>query len=267
MLKNMNRVIASVASMLILVTATWTQQPTAPTTRPGDDFVTEKGFTSKVFEIKFRDVDGLAKVLRPMGSGFKGASIVSNGEFRTLTVRDFPENVATMEDALKRLDTPAAPRPNIELHMYVLLASNSKTNPGVSAEVPNELKDVLGQLRQTLMFRNYDLTISVVQRLTETPRGLRGKGLAEIQTSPGGTSPLPYEYLINSVTLGSTSSGAPIIQIGEFSFSTGLTNKEIDNRAHVQTALNLRDGEKVVVGTAGFGDRALVVVLTAKIVS
>jgi RNA polymerase sigma factor (sigma-70 family) len=32
------------------------------------------------------------------------------------------------------------------------------------------------------------------------------------------------------------------------------------------TALNLRDGEKVVVGTATFGDRALIIVLTVKII-
>jgi hypothetical protein len=34
----------------------------------------------------------------------------------------------------------------------------------------------------------------------------------------------------------------------------------------VQTALNLRDGEKVVVGTAALGDRALIIVLTARLV-
>ena len=59
---------------------------------------------------------------------------------------------------------------------------------------------------------------------------------------------LPYEYLINQVTLASTSTGAPIVQIGEFTFSTGLTSSTLDNRTQVQTALNLRDGEKVVVG-------------------
>jgi hypothetical protein len=34
----------------------------------------------------------------------------------------------------------------------------------------------------------------------------------------------------------------------------------------VQTALNLRDGEKVVVGTATLRNRALVIVLTAKLI-
>jgi hypothetical protein len=34
----------------------------------------------------------------------------------------------------------------------------------------------------------------------------------------------------------------------------------------VQTALNLRDGEKVVVGTATIRNRALVIVLTVKLI-
>jgi hypothetical protein len=54
------------------------------------------------------------------------------------------------------------------------------------------------------------------------------------------------------------------VQIGEFAFSA-LANENKD-RAKVNTALNLRDGEKVVVGTATIRNRALVVVLTMKLV-
>jgi hypothetical protein len=55
--------------------------------------------------------------------------------------------------------------------------------------------------------------------------------------------------------------GAASVQIAEFTFLT--IEKE---RARVQTALNLRDGEKVVVGTATIRNRALVIVLTAKLI-
>ena len=268
--KTTKNVLAALALVLFFLPATFAQQSNSDASQKSDgDFVTEKGFKSKVFEVKHRDPESLAKVLQKLGSGFKGASITANFEFKTLTVRDFPENLATIEEALKRLDTPAAPRPNIELHMHVLVASNTGGNAGgAAAQVPAELRDVLTQLRGTLSYQNYELATSVVQRLTETPRGLHGKGMAEIPRSPtsAGSTPLPYEYLINSVTLASSPTGAPIIQIGEFSFATGLTSATLDNRTQVQTALNLRDGEKVVVGTATFGDRALIIVLTAKII-
>jgi Bacterial type II/III secretion system short domain len=273
MLKTTKNVPAVLALVLIFISPSLAQQPNSNATQKSDDnFVTEKGFKSKVFEVKHRDVDSLAKVLRSLGSGFKGASISPNSEFKTLTVRDFPENLATIEEALKRLDTPGDPRPNIELHMHVLIASNTGGNSGgtTTGQVPAELKDVLTQLRETLSYRNYEVAASVVQRLTETPRGLRGKGTTKISasTNAAGNMDLPYEYLINSVTLASTATGgAPVIQIGEFSFSTGLTSTTLDNRTQVQTALNLRDGEKVVVGTAALGDRALIIVLTAKLIN
>jgi hypothetical protein len=267
MLEAKKNVLAALLVVLIFVSASFAQQANpGPAQKSDVDFVTEKGFKSKVFEVKYRDADSLAKVLRQLGSGFKGASISANSEFKTLTVRDFPENLATMEEALKRLDTPAAPRPNIELHMHVLVASNTSGSDGTA---PAELRDVLTQLRETLSYRNYNLATSVVQRLTETPRSLGGKGTAEISHSPtsAGSVNLPYEYFINSVTLAATSTGVPIVQIGEFTFATGLTSSTQDNRTNVRTALNLRDGEKVVVGTATLGDRALIIVLTVKVVS
>lgn len=268
MFKTIKNMLPALVLLLIFGSASYAQ-PASTTAAPkaDPDFVTEKGFKSKVFEVKYRDAESLAKVVRQLGSGFKGATISANSEFKTLTVRDFPENLATMEEALKRLDTPATPRPNIELHMHVLVASESSAG-GAAAQIPAELKDVLTQLRATFNYRNYELATSVVQRLTETPRGLRGKGMAEIRSpAGGGNSNVPYEYLINSVSLGSTPAGAAIIQIGEFAFTTGLTSTTLDNRTQVQTALNLRDGEKVVVGTATLGDRALIIVLTAKLVS
>jgi hypothetical protein len=262
--KIIKNLLATFVLVLIFISASFAQQVSSTTAQKSDsDFVTEKGFKSKVFEVKYRDADNLARVLRQLGSGFKGASISSNSEFKTLTVRDFPENLATIEEALNRLDTPAAPRPNIQLHMHVLVASD--TSASTNAPVPNELKDVIAQLRETLNYRNYELAASIVQRLTETPRGLMGQGTAEVSgvnpTAP--STPMPYQYIINYVSLVQNATGAPSVQINEFSFSTS-TEKD---RAQVQTALNLRDGEKVVVGTATIRNRALVVVLMAKLVN
>ena len=267
MFKATKNVLAAFVLILICISALVAQRANSGAAQKSDsDFVTEKGFKSKVFEVKYRDPGSLARVLGQLGSGFKGASISSSSEFKTLTVRDFPENLTTIEEAIKRLDTPAAPRPNIELHMYVLIASDPSGNAGGStAPVPAELKDVLTQLRETLTYRNYELAATVVQRLTETQRGLQGNGTGEVwRANPTGLDmAMPYQYEINSVSLVQNPSGAPTVQINEFSFKA-QTDKD---RAQVQTALNLRDGEKVVVGTATIRNRALVIVLTAKLVN
>lgn len=263
MIKTMKHFLAALALALISAMAAFAQQAAASSTpAPQDNYVTEKSFKNKVFDVKYRDPNSLAGVVSRLMSGFKGAAISSSSEFRTITVRDFPENLSTIEDAIKRLDTPASPRPNIELHMYALIASNTG---GAGAAPPAELRDVLEQLHGTLNYKNYELAATVVQRLAETPRGLTGNGTAEILTGPPGAPiiSLPYQYYLNSVTLVQDAAGKFSIQIGDFSFSTANGG----DSTRVQTALNLRDGEKVVVGTATMRSRALVVVLTAKLIN
>jgi type II secretory pathway component GspD/PulD (secretin) len=266
MLKFMKIAPAALVLILISISASFAQQTaTPPPAKSDDDFVTEKGFKSKVFEVKYRDAGSLAKVLQPLGSGFKGATIWANSEFKTITIRDFPENLATIEEAIRRLDTPAAPRANIELHMYVLVASNTSGTGDTSAPVPTELKDVLTQLRGTLNYRNYELAATVVERITETRNILQGTGAGEVShANPTGLDmALPYQYGINSVSLVQNPSGAPTVQINDFTFRAQTDHDQIQ----VQTALNLRDGEKVVVGTATIRNRALIVVLSAKLVN
>jgi len=246
---------------LIIIPAVLAQQPTTTQEKPKEDFVTERQFKSKIFDVKYREPSSIANVLRQLGSGFKGAGISPNNEFNTLTVRDFPENLATIEEAIKRLDTPAAPPTSVQMHMHVLLASN---RPGSTpaAEVPAELKDVITELRGTLTYRNYELVTSVLQRLTETNRGLNGSGLAQVPGGQSGVTVARYEYYVNQLSFVPSASGAQAIQIQDFTFT--LSGDGIQGR--VQTALNLRDGEKVVVGTATINDRALIVVLIPKMV-
>jgi hypothetical protein len=261
MFKTIKHISAAMTLALVVATGAFAQATTQQPA-PSDNYVTEKSFKSKVFEVKYREPSSLANVLTRLTSGFKGAAISSSSEFRTITVRDFPENLLTIEEAIKRLDTPAAPRPNIELHMYALIASNTGGNGAAS---PAELRDVLEQLRGTLNYKNYELAAAVVQRLTETPRALTGNGTAEIPTGPAGAPilSLPYEYYLGAVSLVQDAAGKFSVQIGEFSFTASTGG----DRTRVQTALNLRDGEKVVVGTATMRSRAMVVVLTAKLLN
>ena len=246
---------------LIIIPAVLAQQPSTPQEKPKEDFVTERQFKSKIFDVKYREPSSIANVLRQLGSGFKGAGISANNEFKTLTVRDFPENLATIEEAIKRLDTPAAPPSSVQMHMHVLLASN-RVGPTPAGEIPVELKDVITELRGTLTYRNYELITSVLQRLTETNRGLNGSGLTQIPGTQSGVVTARYEFAVSQISFAPSASGAQAIHIQDFTFT--LVGEGIQGR--VQTALNMRDGEKVVVGTATLTDRALIVVLIPKIV-
>lgn len=251
----------TLALVLSFVSAATAQQPAPSPAQDQPESATDRTLKSRVFEVKYRDPKSLVNALFNLGSGFKGSTMSANSEFRTITVRDFPENIATIEQALKRLDVPAAPRPNIDLRMHVLIASNEGST---TTEVPADLKDVLTQLRGTLNYRNYDLAASIVQRLTETSGILRGSGIAELPSNNAGTpnASIPYDYSIHNVSVVQNATGPASVQIGDFMFVT-----EEKGHARVQTSLNLRDGEKVVVGTATIRNRALVIVLAAKLVN
>jgi len=154
------KILTAVFLTISLATVAFGQQAQAP----GPQFVEEKGFKGRVFELKHREPQEIVNVIRPLGSGFKGATILPSQEFNTITVRDFPENIAAMEEALKRLDTPQparAPQPDIQFHIHILIASNADLPPG---EIPADLRDVVTQLRSTLSYKNYGVMTSAIQR-------------------------------------------------------------------------------------------------------
>lgn len=261
------RTLALSLLLTILSTAAVGQTPSQP---PPDKYVTNTGFKNRVFEVHNRLPDDLIPVIRLLTSGFKGAELAASNEFRTITVRDFPENIAAIEEAIKRLDTPEVTRPDIELRMHVLLASNKE---GASNQYPADLKDVITELQKTLSFKDYSLLTSIVQRTRES-RGphsgyLEGRGSAEVSlpssTMVGVTDRRisNYQFSANSIALTSSPSGAIEIQLGEFTFS--LTTPGSPTEARIRSDVRMRDGEKVVVGTAGFSDKALILVMTARV--
>jgi hypothetical protein len=249
--------------LAILSTAAVGQAQSQPAPAPTDRYVTNSGFKNRVFEVHNRMPDDLISVIRLLTSGFKGAELAASNEFRTITVRDFPENIAAIEEAIKRLDTPEVTRPDIELRMHVLLASNKE---GASNQYPADLKDVIGELQKTLSFKEYTLLTSIVQRTRES-RGTRGsyldgRGSAEVAWPNTAEKRISnYQFSATSVALTSSPAGAAEIQLGDFYFTLSVPGTD----ARIHSDVRMRDGEKVVVGTAGFSDKALILVMTARV--
>ncbi|MDQ1559065.1 MAG: hypothetical protein QOD32_2125, partial [Pyrinomonadaceae bacterium] len=192
------------------------QQPAAPQ----DNSVTHTSFKNRVFEVKYRDPDALMSVLRLLTSGHKGAQLSANRLFKTITVRDFPENIASVEEALKRLDTPEPPRPEIELRMHVLIASNAAN---AANQYPADLRDAVTQLQTTLNFKSYHLLTSIIQRAKDrpdySPGIIQGEGVAQL-TLAGDSAPRDfyYSFQANSLTLSTTPAGVTTVQLGNFTF-------------------------------------------------
>ncbi len=250
-----------------------TPQPALAPTARGTDYVEEKGFKTKIIEVKYRDPGSLYSALRALGSGFKGARIDPDPNFRILTVRDFPENIAVIEEAVKRLDTPQPIRPEVEFHIHVLIASNS---PSSGDEFPAELNDVLKQLQGTLKYKSYGLMTSSVHRASQGGQGVGNKGVAQSKLFSVSTpleNPIFYEYNLMPLMIRDNAAGGSSIDIGQFAFNmripllTGGQAQQIQyENVGFRSPVSLRDGEKVIVGTTTMGDKGLIVVVSAKII-
>jgi hypothetical protein len=238
--------------------------PKATAAPKEDSAVTEKGFAGRVFEIRHRDPRELGQAIHPLMSGYRGSTIEASREFKTITVRDFPENIAAIEAALKRLDVAEAVRADVELRLWVLVASGGEAAAG---RFPEDLKEVVAALKSTLAYKNYALAGTFVQRVRDGARGIRGEGVTDIAEpidGKGVKGPMTHmqlEFAINALALDSAAGGPASVKLDGFSFSL-MGN----GRAQLKTDMTLRDGEKVVVGTSTVQDRGLVVVVSARVI-
>lgn len=261
-----NALSVSAILLLTVVTSLAQQEQKKEQPKPESQYVDFSGFKGRIFELKHRTPEDLIPVLRALTSGFKGSTINGNNELKTITVRDFPENIATIEEAIKRLDAPRPPGAarqapkDVDITVHVLLASGNEADGN---QYPQILKDVVTQLQATLNYKSFQLLTTIVQR-TNLRNGM---------ISSTGTTALPekdataeYRLSIGNITSFSPADDSSI-SIGDLAFTISGTNNEISRKfgsADVRTRLNVRTGEKIVVGTATLKDRAVILVLTAK---
>ena len=231
-------------------------------TAPPADVTPEKGLKGRIFAVAHRDPDALVRVLRPLASGARGAVLSADSTFGTISARDFPENLAAMEEAVKRLDVAEPVRSDIELKIHVLLASNRSD---ATASVPEDLKEVIAALRGTLLYKSYTLVTTFVERVKDRARVVTASGVAALPGPEGKEPPaLQIECEAHGLTIEPGGAGAGLVRLENFSLSAfGIHG--FSGRASVRTDLTLRPGEKVVVGTSSLGDKGLVVVVSANV--
>jgi hypothetical protein len=271
MLSARNRFFLALAAAILLASAALaqTQKPQAApaAAEQEDNFVTSRKFQNRVFEIKHRDPTQLAGALSALGSGFRGAALTANHEFKTISVRDFPENITVIEEAIRRLDMPLPTLPSIEFRVHLLIASNDDS---LANRYPSELDGVVKQLQTTLGYKNFSLMGSQVIRSKEGRSDTYNKGVADLKLSnetAASKNPVFYIYNFRSVSI-DTRGGQARIQLDEFQLDMkvpvvmGQNNIAYEN-VGFKNPVSLREGEKVVVGTTSIADKSVVVIISA----
>jgi hypothetical protein len=225
-------------------------------------------YRSKVFEVHNRDPHDIANAVHLLGSGFQGAAIDVNSQLRTITVRDFPENIASIEEAIKRLDVPAAATTEASLRTWIVIASKTPIPNG--QPLPEDLDPVVKELRTTLQYSHYALMAANVSRVS---RGIQAEnsGIAEataLGMTPKEQQPIVYSYRMREPMIVTNGDRAAVSSAGfrftmRFPIDTGKGIQYQD--VGFETPVTVRDKEKVVIGTTTMGDKAVIVVVTADI--
>jgi type II/III secretion system protein len=218
----------------------------------------KRNWAMKVFQVKYADVNQLADLFRTFG-----ASVEAKRNLKALAVRA-PEGVlAAIEEALKRLDVAPPPLKDIDLTVYLLIASAQESATG---KTPAELDPVIKQLKTVFNYRGFRLLDTLMMRQREDTQGTVNGTVA----SPTSVTqqPVPYRFHVNSVRIGSDDTAGTVHINGlslnlQVPFASGPPVN-----VGIGTDVDVREGQKVVVGKANIdnSENALILVLTARAV-
>lgn len=212
---------------------------------------------TKIFQVHNRDARSIYAAVLDLSSGNKDSRLSYNEDLHTITVRDLPENIAVIGQAIDRLDQPAPKRAAIEMKISVLIGSTAP----VAGVIPEDLAPVIKQLQSTLRYAHYGLLTANIHR-TEAGGTIEAQGTAEATVlGLPQNKQVRYDYDLRGIDV-DTSGDRPSVSVKEFEFHAFVPGTMYS--AVLKTPVTIGSNEKVVIGTTTLGDKALIVVVTAK---
>jgi hypothetical protein len=236
------------------------------------------GIVTKIIRVRYGNPDKLA------GLAANGTHVRAESDtaLQVIVLKGATNDVASVEQTIRELDVPSATATtkNIELVVSVIGGSSNAAAPAED-QIPGDLGPVVKQLRVIFPYKRYQVLNSMLLRSREgTMAQNEGtmKSLAQIQGQP---QPTVYSIRYDAATV-TPEEGRPVIHLRNFRFAThipvvssektGVTPSVTEAPRQIQVSVisdvDLREGQKIVVGKANFenDDSALFVVLAAKLV-
>jgi hypothetical protein len=223
-------------------------QDTAPP--PAQIAKPEPARQQRIFQLKYADARDVANVLGVFGYG-----INANRDLRVVAVSAPAETMAAIEDAVKRLDVPAAAPKDIDLTVYLVVASEQS---GASDSLPPELQPVANEMKKIFSYKGFRLLDSILLR---TQPGNRAVANGVIR--PNGEGKTPYSFTVQPSAVTDDPKGR-LIRLDNLKLNMRVPGGD---DAGIMTEISVREGQKVVVGKSNLGtpDQALILVVTAKV--
>ena len=248
-----------------------TASPKAETT-PGRR---DRARVTRVVQVKNRDLlDAFQRIV-----GQFGISVTTSQDLGVIVLSGDPDAVGAAEDAIHRFDRPsstaAAPR-NLTFTAHLLVG---RQQPVASQPLPAELLPVSEQFRSVFAYKGYELLDTLAIRVSDDRRGDSSvDGLA--RWPAGAALPAKTHLRIQNARIAGEDEKGRTIRIPKLTVKVDLPIAGSDGpqvqmakeaityrTTAVETGLDVREGQKVVVGKASFDgtNDALILVLKVDI--
>lgn len=219
----------------------------------------------KIFQIKYVDPSRLASMLAVFP-----CSVKAEKGMKLITVNGPQATVDAIEQAIKRFDVPPPPERNIELTVYFLIAS---PEAAAGAAVPTALEAVVRQMKSTFSFQGFRLLDTLILRAREG-RGGDASGIAAPTSAAVGPNKTFYHFKFNNISI--SGDKERVIRLDNLRMGARIPYVEKGGSepqyryadTGFNTDIDIREGQKVVVGKSSLDGsaEAMVLVVTAKVV-
>lgn len=201
----------------------------------------------RVFMLKYADARSISSVLEIFGYGIK-----ANPDLHVVAVSAPPDAMAAVEDAIKRLDVPAAAPKDIDLVVYLMMAS---PQPSADGGLPPDLQPIADEVKKIFAYKSFRLLDSILLR---TQPGNRATASGTI---PTGDPETKYHFEVQPASVTEDPEGR-LVRLNNLNLSMSGGN----NQAEIRTEITVREGQRVVVGKSNMGTGgSLILVVTAKV--
>jgi hypothetical protein len=177
--------------------------------------------------------------------------------------------MTAIQEAIQRLDVASAASKNIEMTAYLLIGGETAgTEPSA---MPKELDSVVAQLKNAFAFKSYRLLDILALRTRVGQRASNSSLGRPIQVDMGTSSAPPTtQFRINSAGIGSDETTVRIDGLNlqsRIPVATSGQGQFVYQDVGLQADVDIKQGQKVVIGRVSVAESALFLVLTAQVVN
>ncbi len=219
-------------------------------------FAQQPEIKTKVIEVKNVRSDELRRITQAFVPGGRGG-VDATPDGKYLIVNGPPESIAAVEAAARQFDVP--PR-DIEL-MFHIISASAQPN---SEKLPSDLDPVLKQLHAAFVYQGYKLLETTIMRVRE---GNGGEVSGQILGRAPGDATI-YQIRCQSTRI---STGTPnVIRLDNLKIGGRfpITNTKGDTNyidTGINTSVDMKEGQKNVVGKSTMNDSAAFLVVSARV--